>query len=53
MYYIRIWNKKTDRRWEELFYDYEIFRKRVIKIKYSKLLVITSRSLLEEESYRY
>jgi hypothetical protein len=53
MFFINIYNKLTDKTWEETFYDYEIFRKRVIKLRYSKKLVITSRSLLEEETYRY
>ena len=53
MYFINIYSKIDKRKWEERFWDYEEFRKRVIKLKYSKILVITSRSLLEEETYRY
>ena len=53
MYFINIYCKVDKRKWEETFYDYEKFRKRVIKLRYSKILTITSRSLLEEETYRY
>lgn len=53
MFFINIFDKLTKRKWEERFWDYEKFRKRVIKLKYSKILIITSRSLLEEETYWY
>ena len=53
MYFINIYCKLDKRKWEEKYYDYEAFRKRVIKLRYSKILVVTSRSLLEEETYRY
>lgn len=55
MLYINIYDKLTKRSWKEEYYEYEYekFRKRVIKLRYSKILVITSRSLLEEETYRY
>jgi len=49
MYFIKIWNKKNDKTWQEDFDDYEVFRKRFYRLKYSKKLVITSRSLLEGE----
>ena len=49
MYFIRVLDKKTDKQWKEEFYDYEIFRKRFYRLKYSKRLVVTSRSLLEWE----
>lgn len=49
MYYIEIYDYDTEKTWTERFDSYYLFRKRVIKLKYSKRLVILARSLLEEE----
>lgn len=49
MYYMEIYDKSTGKFWREEFGSYYTFRKRCIKLKYSKKLVVTSRSLLEEE----
>lgn len=49
LFFINIYDYETDKYWTEKYYDYESFRKRVIKLNYSKRLVITSRSLLESE----
>ena len=46
MYYIEIYDKSTGKSWKEEFGSYFTFRKRVVKLKYSKKLVITSRSNL-------
>ena len=46
MYFINIYDNTTNKSWEETFYDYELFKKRVIKLNYRKKLVITSRSIL-------
>lgn len=46
MYYINIYDKTTGKSWKESFESYYLFRKRVIKLKYSKKLMITSRSNL-------
>ena len=46
MYFINIYDKSTNKSWEEKFESYYFFRKRVTKLKYSKKLVITSRSAL-------
>lgn len=46
MYFINIYDKTTNKAWCENFDSYYLFRKRVIKLKYSKKLIITSRSLL-------
>ena len=46
MYFINIYDKTTNKTWCENFDSYYLFRKRVIKLKYSKKLIITSRSLL-------
>lgn len=51
MYYINIYDKTTGKSWKEDFSSYYFFEKRVKKLKYSKKLVITSRSLLESERY--
>lgn len=51
MYYIEIYDNKTDKTWTEKFDSYYLFRKRIIKLKYSKKLIIISRSLLESEKY--
>lgn len=49
MYYIKILDFTTNRTWKEEFDSYYLFRKRVIKLKYSNKLMIISRSLLESE----
>lgn len=46
MYFINIFDKTTNKNWKEEFDSYYFFRKRVIKLKYSKKLVVTSRSAL-------
>lgn len=48
MYFINIYDKSTSKSWREEFDSYYMFRKRVIKLGYSKKLVITSRSNLYE-----
>lgn len=49
MFFIRIWDKINNKTWQENFYDYEVFRKRFYRLKYSKKLIVTSRSLFEWE----
>ena len=49
MYYIEIYSYKTEKSWIEKYDSYYFFRKRVIKLRYSKDLVVLQRSLLEEE----
>ena len=51
MYYIEIYSYKTEKSWIEKYDSYYLFRKRVIKLRFSNDLVIISRSLLEEERY--
>lgn len=51
MYYIRIFDNSTKKSWKEEFDSYYFFRKRVIKLKYSKKLIMVARSLLENEMY--
>ena len=51
MYFIEIYDKTNDNSWKEEFDSYYIFRKRVIKLKYSKKLIMIARSLLENEMY--
>ena len=46
MYFINIYDKTTNKNWKEEFDSYYLFRKRVIKLNYSKKLFITSRSLM-------
>lgn len=46
MYFINIYDKSTSKSWQEDFDSYYLFSKRVTKLKYSKKLVITSRSNL-------
>ena len=46
MFFINIFDKTTNKQWEELFNDYYAFQKRYYRLKYSKKLIITSRSLL-------
>ena len=45
-YFINIYDKTRNRSWKEEFESYYFFRKRVTKLKYSKKLVVTSRSAL-------
>ena len=45
-FYINIYDKTTNKSWKEEFDSYYFFRKRATKLKYSKKLVITSRSAL-------
>lgn len=47
MYFINIYDKTTDKSWKEEFESYYFFRKRVTKLKYSKKLMVLSRSNLE------
>ena len=49
MYFINIYNVETDKSWKEEFWDYGDFQKRYYRLKYSKKLIMTSRSLLEWE----
>lgn len=44
--YIEIYDNSTKKAWREEFDSYYLFRKRVIKLNYSKKLVITSHSTL-------
>lgn len=44
MYYIIVMDLTTGREWKEEFDSYYFFRKRVIKLKYSKKLIILERS---------
>ena len=44
MFYLNILDKSTNKSWREQFESYYLFRKRVNKLKFSKKLVVTSRS---------
>ena len=46
MYFINVYDKLNDKRWQEVFDSYYLFRKRVYKLKYSNKLTIISRSPL-------
>lgn len=46
MYFINLYDKTTGKGWQEEFDSYYLFRKRLTKLKYSKKLVVTSRSNL-------
>lgn len=46
MYEINILDLTTNKNWTETFNSYYLFRKRVVKLNYSKKLRITSRSTL-------
>lgn len=46
-YFINIFDTTTNKTWREEFESYYFFRKRVIKLKYSKKLMVLSRSNLE------
>lgn len=45
-FYINIYDNTTNKTWREEFDSYYFFRKRLTKLKYSKKLVVTSRSAL-------
>lgn len=45
-YFINIFDTTTNKTWCEEFESYYFFRKRIMKLKYSKKLVVTSRSAL-------
>ena len=47
MYFINLYDKTTGKSWQEEFESYYFFRKRIMKLKYSKKLVVLSRSNLE------
>lgn len=51
MYFIKIFDTTTGKDWKEEFDSYYLFAKRVIKLKYSKKLLMIARSLLENEMY--
>ena len=44
MYFINIYDKTADKSWEERYESEYLFRKRLTKLKYSKKLVVTSKS---------
>ena len=44
MYFINIYDKSTNKSWKEEFDSEYFFRKRLTKLKYSKKLVVTSKS---------
>lgn len=44
MYFINIYDKTTDKSWEERYESEYLFRKRLTKLKYSKKLVVTNKS---------
>ena len=46
MYYLNIMDLTTGKEWKEEYDSYYLFRKRVMKLKYSKKLIILSRSKL-------
>lgn len=46
MYEITIYDTTTNKTWTETFNSYYFFRKRVMKLKYSKKLKIISKSSL-------
>ncbi len=48
MYYIEILNTENNKEWTEHFDSYYFFRKRVMKLRYSKKLMIISMSNLED-----
>ena len=43
-YFINIFDTTTNKKWREEFDSYYFFRKRLTKLKYSKKLVVTSKS---------
>lgn len=42
MYELTIYDKEKDRKWVEYYDSYYLFRKRIIKLRYSKRLIILS-----------
>lgn len=48
MYYIKVYDRETNEKWLEEFYSYYFFRRRVIKLSYSKKLIILERSNFEQ-----
>ena len=44
MYFINIYDKTTDKSWAERYESEYLFRKRLTKLKYSKKLIVTSKS---------
>jgi len=46
-YFINIYDTTTKKTWTENFESYYLFRKRMIKLKHSKKLMVTSSSNLE------
>ena len=52
MYFIEIKDTKTGKEWKEEFDSYYLFRKRLIKLSYSKTLKILSRSVVYEWEYK-
>jgi len=46
MFYIKILDTTNNNIWKEEFDSYYLFRKRVMKLKHSNKLMITSRSTL-------
>lgn len=44
MLFIDIYDIETNKKWEEHFDSYYLFRKRLNKLKYSKKLFVTSKS---------
>ena len=47
-YFIEIYDNTTGKSWVEEFDSYYFFRKRYMKLKYSKKLFITAMSSLDE-----
>jgi hypothetical protein len=47
MYFINIYDKSTQKSWREDYESYYLFKKRCTKLKFSKKLVVTSRSNYE------
>ena len=43
-FYMNVYDKTTGNAWREEFESYYFFRKRLTKLKYSKKLVVTSKS---------
>ena len=50
MYFLKIYYNNNKKIWEEQFYSYYLFSKRVTKLKHSKKLIVVSRSGLENEN---
>jgi hypothetical protein len=49
MYFINIYDKSTQKSWREDYESYYLFKKRCTKLRFSKKLVVTSRSNYEVE----